>query len=297
MTLDRANRAFAAFVGICAAAFVLIGMGACALLGIVAYRVQRDGFDALTGTATDVTAALVFLGLVATGSLAGLITVWRQWSATNALAARLRRRRVPPTATLAGAIERSGLQGRVDLIDSTDLYSFAYGILSRRVAISTGLLDAVSSIELDAILEHERYHVANHDPSKIVLVRTLARALFFLPALTDLRTRYSSARELAADRRAVERYGRFPIASALHKVLSGPQWATPGPAAAMGGSDFLDERVAQLETGDEPPARRLSLRTSVLSFLGAGVLAWSFAASIVAFGGPAELARRLCGQS
>jgi Zn-dependent protease with chaperone function len=294
--LDTANRAFAAFLGLCAGAFALVGMAACTLLGIVTYRVQHDGFDALSGSAADVSAALVFLGLIAIGSLAGLLALWRQWAATSQLVRYVHEHSVSPPPAVTTAAQRAGLDGRVDLIDSGDRFSFAYGITSRRVAISRGLVESVSPTELDAVLEHERYHVSNLDPIKIVLARTLAPMLFFLPALRDLRTRYTAARELAADRRAVERYGRVPLASALYKVMSGPQWATLGPAAAIGGGDFLDQRVAQLETGQEPPAPKLSLRTGVLSVLGASVLVWSFAVSVVAFGGPGELARRLCGE-
>ncbi|MGH9013993.1 MAG: M56 family metallopeptidase [Acidimicrobiia bacterium] len=296
MRLDTANRAFAAFLGVCAATLALVGMAACTLLGIVAYRVRHDGFDALSGSTADVTAALVFLTLVAVGSLLGLLSLWHQWSATTGLVRHLRAHRLPLPASLTAAAERAALTGRVDLVDSGEQFSFAYGITSRRVAVSRGLVESVSPTELDAVLEHERYHVTNLDPIKIVFARTLAPALFFLPALRDLRTRYTAARELAADRRAVERYGRVPLASALYKVVSGPQWAALGPAAAIGGAEFLDDRVTQLETGKEPPARRLSVWTGALSVLGASVLVWSFAASVIPFGGPGELARRLCGQ-
>ncbi|MGH9012451.1 MAG: M56 family metallopeptidase [Acidimicrobiia bacterium] len=296
MRLDTANRAFAVFLGVCAVTLALVGMAACALLGIVTYRVRHDGFDALSGSSAEVAAALVFLALVAAGSLLGVVSLWRQWSATTGLVRYVRAHRMPLPAALTGAADRAALTGRVDLVDSGECFSFAYGITSRRVAVSSGLVESISPTELDAVLEHERYHVTNHDPIKIVLARTLAPTLFFLPALRDLRTRYAAARELAADRRAVDRYGPRPLASALYKILSGPQWETLGPAAAIGGSDFLEDRVAQLETGEEPPARRLSVSTGILSLIGASVLAWSFAASVIAFGGPGELARRLCGQ-
>ena len=42
------------------------------------------------------------------------------------------------------------------------------------------------------MLEHERYHVCNLDPLKVVLVRALSAALFFLPALDSLHASVSS---------------------------------------------------------------------------------------------------------
>lgn len=88
--------------------------------------------------------------------------------------------------------------------------SFAYGVLTPRVAVSRGLLKGVSDDELRAVLEHERYHVCNLDPLKVVLVQALSAAFFFLPALDSLRARYLAGRELAADRRAVRACGAGP---------------------------------------------------------------------------------------
>jgi hypothetical protein len=57
---------------------------------------------------------------------------------------------------------------------------------------------------------------------------------------------------LAADRRAVRACGRDPLVGALLKVVRGPAWGELQAAAALGGSELLDLRVAQLESGSEP---------------------------------------------
>ena len=59
--------------------------------------------------------------------------------------------------------------------------------MTPRVAVSRGLVEATSADELRAVIEHERYHVRNLDPLKIVLTRSLSAALFLLPALNALR--------------------------------------------------------------------------------------------------------------
>jgi beta-lactamase regulating signal transducer with metallopeptidase domain len=290
----RGNRAFAAFISACAAAFALIGMGACMLLGIVAYRVQRDGFAALTANGNDVRPALVFLLIVAAGTMAGLWSLGRQWRATRRLQARVEELRVMPTPSLLEAAAQVGVAGQVDLVDANEPFSFTHGVRAARIVLSRGLADSLTDDELVAVLEHERYHVRNLDPLKVFLTRLLAPMLFFLPTLRELRARYIADRELAADRRALRRYGQRPLAGALYKVVGSPTWVQLSPAAALGGGEALEARVSQLETGEPPKAPRFSRTAIVLTGLGGAVLLATFSASVFAFGGPAALAR-LCG--
>jgi beta-lactamase regulating signal transducer with metallopeptidase domain len=122
-----------------------------------------------------------------------------------------------------------------------------------------------------------------------MLVRALSAALFFLPALGSLRARYVAARELAADRRAVEICGRRSLAGALLKVLREPDWSELDVAARIGGPELLSVRVAQLETGNEPRLRAPSTARITISLLGIGVLVATFLASVSSFGGSAAV--------
>ncbi len=171
------------------------------------------------------------------------------------------------------------------LVDAVEWFSFTYGALTPRVAISQGLLKGISSDELAAVLEHEGYHVRNLDPLKALVGRALTATFLFLPALSALKSRYVAARELAADRRAVRRCGRIPLAAALLKVVRGPDWRGLEMAAAIGGRELLDIRVAQLESGCEPPLIGLSVTGAVMSLLLVVAFVAAFVASIVSFGG------------
>jgi len=187
--------------------------------------------------------------LVGTGTVLGVLSLRRQLLATEALDQHVRRLRVTLPEHVHEAAKRNGLRGRVRMVEEEDPFSFAYGLIKPRVVVSRGLVESATADELDAVLAHERYHVRNYDPLKVVLVRTLPSAFFFLPILRELRTRYLAARELEADRRSLQRHGRAPLAGALYKVVGGPGWAELGPAAALGGPDFLDARVSQIESG------------------------------------------------
>jgi beta-lactamase regulating signal transducer with metallopeptidase domain len=232
---------------------------------------------------------LLFNVLVAVGLALGGRSLARQALAARRLASRVRNLAVALPDDLAHGAAEAELRGRVVLLNSLERFSFVYGALTPRVAVSRGLLEGVSGGELRAVLEHERYHVCNLDPLKAMLVQALSAAFFFLPALDSLRVRYVAARELASDRRAVTVCGRRPLAGALLKVVRGPDWSELEVAAPIGDPELLDVRVAQLETGRQPKLATPSVARATISLLGAALFATSFLTSVSSFGGPSAV--------
>ncbi len=289
MRLDRANRSFLAFMGIALplGALVLCGALGGVLVPLILARVSRGELSGLSGAS--LLPVFPFLALIAVSLGLGGRSLERQIVASHRLARRVRALAVTAPAELTGAAMQAGLEGRVALVDASESFSFVYGVLAPRVAVSRGLLEGASRGELRAVLEHERYHVCNLDPLKIVLVRALSAALFFVPALDALRVRYVAGRELAADRRAVAVCGRRPLAGALLKVIRGPEWSELGVAAPIGGHELLAVRVAQLETGAEPRPETVRATRVVLSLIGVALLASAFLASVSSFGGPSAV--------
>jgi hypothetical protein len=253
------------------------------LLSVVAIRIAAHGLGGLTRDGQDLRPAVVFFAVVAAGTAIGARSLSRQLAATRALAADVAARTVPSTMAVARAVARAGLAGRVDVVEDPQPHSFTYGAGQPRVAISTGLVDAVGAEELDAVLHHERYHVRNADTIKVLIVRAAPAAFFFLPALGFLRDRYLEGRELAADRAAVRASSDRAVAGALSKVLDGPTWGDLGTAAALGGG-VLDHRVEQLEDGVEPPLARVPRRVAWLTVGGLGALAGLFALTVALAG-------------
>jgi Zn-dependent protease with chaperone function len=293
MRLDSANRNFAALVisSLLLAVYILCGAVGCVLVPLIVSRVSHHGVSGLVDGGRNLLPAVAFVVLVGVGVLLGARSLWRQITASRALARRVSALTVALPDELEAAATAAGLGGRVLLVDCPEWFSFAYGALSPRVAVSRGLLEGVSVQELRAVLEHERYHVRNLDPLKVLIVRALPRMFFFLPALGALRSRYVAGRELAADRRAVQACGRDPLVGALLKVVRGPAWSELEVAAAIGGSDLLDLRVAQLESGEEPRMAALEPAVVALSALGALAFTGAFVASIIGFGGPSAVSQ------
>lgn len=282
--MNSANRNFAGLVVVSTVIAMLalcLGVG-CVLAVLLVAEIASNGLAAGPGA---VLPAIGFIAVVVTGAALGVASLRLQVRASRSLAHRVDAMKLPLSGELHQAAHRAGLTGRVELVDSEERFSFAYGAFTPRVALSRGLVEAAAPRELDAVLMHERYHVRNLDPLKVLLSRALPRSFPYVPALTSLHSRYLAGRELAADRRAVEEYGREPLAGALYKVLRGPAWPELSAAAAIGGTDLLQARLAQLEHGSEPPLERPSFGAFVLSILGVSALAILFAIAIAGFGG------------
>jgi Zn-dependent protease with chaperone function len=293
MSLDQANRSFLAFVSVALlfGATVLCGALGGVLLPLSLAHISHRGLAGLWSDRASLLVPLALFLLIAVGLGLGGRALVRQAIASRVLSRRVRALANTAPEALVDAARQTGLTGRVVFIDEADSFSFVYGVTTPRVAVSRGLIERATGDELRAVLEHERYHVRNIDPLKAAIVRVLSEALFFLPALNSLRTRYVAARELAADRRAVALYGRRPLAGALLKVVRGPDWSEQAGAAAIASPQLLDVRLVQLETGSEPKPEALDAKNVVLSLGGAALFAVMFLVSVSGLGGAAAVHR------
>jgi beta-lactamase regulating signal transducer with metallopeptidase domain len=289
MRPDRATRDFLALVAmaVLVGAIVFCGASGGVLVPLLLSHVSTGGLGALANTS--MLSAFALLSLVVAGVGLAARSLARQLLASRRLA-----RYVSATAqTMPDALQSTaayaGLRGRLMLVDAPESFSFVYGVLTPRVAVSQGLVEAASADELRAVIEHERYHVQNLDPLKIVLARSLSAALFFLPVLGALNARYIADCELAADRQAIARHGDRPLAGALVKAIRGPNWDELSVAASIGGPDLLDVRVAQLETGAEPRLPAIDHRHVALSILSTALFVAAYLLSAYSLGGPAAV--------
>lgn len=283
MRLDSANRSFFTLLGVALAPYLALGLLCCGVLSVVGYRLTTGEFSGSIVSVFGI-GALAFVVATVLGAALGARSLWRQYRATRQLGVFVAARRVAPSGAIAAAARDKRI--RVEVVDADESYSFTYGLVQPRVVVSRGLIDAVDVGELDAVLIHERYHVRNFDPIKVLIARTVPSTFFFLPALRDLQYRYLAGRELAADRSALRSCGREPLASALYRVVAGPAPATIGAAAAIGGRELLDARVTQLEQGREPDPPRISHTSMALTVAGSLAMMAGLIATVVALVGP-----------
>jgi Zn-dependent protease with chaperone function len=183
------------------------------------------------------------------------------WLATGAARAVAGLPRGPSPAPLVAAVGRSGV-GNVVCLDSPAASAFCAGLLRPRVFVTSGMVAALADEELDAVLVHEAEHARRRDPLRRLVGRAAADVLFWLPLVGWWTRHRLEDAELAADRAAIDRVGRSPLARALR--------ATATPAAPMVGARFDGAgaaRVTQL-LGDPLPPRRPPLAACLLSLLG-----------------------------
>jgi Zn-dependent protease with chaperone function len=287
--MDSAARNFLTLLSIC------VVLGAYAVWGFIAYvavpfiGVSDDAFGRLPLAGALPALILALLLAVSIGLAAK--TLRRQITASRRLSRHVQAAALPPTPELRAATERSGLLGRVALVDSDEPFSFTYGFLSPRVAISRDFLESLSEDELQATLEHERYHVRNLDPCRALTTVVLSEAFFLLPSLKVLRARYEVARELAADRRAEQGCGRHPLIGALLKALEGPRRQEPAVGVSLTGSELLAVRLSHLETGRMPALEVASHASLAWSALGAIAFLSMFLSAMIGLGGTSALFR------
>lgn len=89
----------------------------------------------------------------------------------------------------------------------------------------------LSHEELDAVIAHESHHARRRDPLRLLVARSVAADLFFLPVMRRLAERYAAMAELAADEAAVgATRGPRALASALLAFDAHPSPAVVGIA-------------------------------------------------------------------
>ena len=202
--------------------------------------------------------------------LAALGSLFRQGWHTQRLVADLAQRRRPLPPRLARVAQELDLAGRLELVEDDGVYTFAQGLWRPRVWISNGLTNLLDDAELRAVLRHERHHLNQRDPLRIVLSRCLAQALFFLPLAPTLRDRYLVAKEIEADVASAADDG-LAVAAALLKMLrsgaSLPAGQHDSRLAAIGPLDITRERVDRLLHPEQKAHYVVSRRQSALSLL------------------------------
>jgi Zn-dependent protease with chaperone function len=228
--------------------------------GLVVARLAWHPGRALCGQMTMAGCLGVALLLVAALALAAWVVRvgWLAVGAAREVAA-LPRRSAPEA--LAAAARRSGAE-QVACVEDPGSSAFCAGLLRPRVYVTAGMVAALADDELDAVLVHEAEHARRRDPLRRLAARAAADVLFWLPLVGWWSRRRLEQAELAADRAAIGRVGRSPLARALRATVAP---ATPAAGTRFDGAGAA--RVAQL-LGDQPPPSRPPLVACLLSLLG-----------------------------
>lgn len=197
-----------------------------------------------SSTDTAVHAAALSAGIVAVIPLISALRAARRARATVAElqhVTQATRLHAPPAVVIAA--QAAQLAGRIDVVEASRPFAFVYGWLRPRVCISSGLVAILSEKELEAVLHHERRHVAGRDPLRLLLAQVTGAAFSVVPEFRRLVRDYTLAIEVAADQHVIATMGspRW-LASALLKTMAPPmqtpafEGVTEARVAALTGS-------------------------------------------------------------
>lgn len=231
-----------------------LDVGACfaALRSAVA---GHDGALIQLGAAALVTAAAAVVTLLA-ARVAGSLLRARARTHSHAASARIIGRRVAGVdAVVVEAPERA-----------------AYCLSGRpgTVVITSAAVAALHEPDhLDAVLSHERAHLAGRHPQLIAVTRALARALPRIRLFRTAEAEIARLLEMCADDKAVRTHGNAALLGAILALFD----AGPIPASALGASSVdVCARVARLA---QPPLpeQRARARTLLSALAAVAVIA------------------------
>jgi BlaR1 peptidase M56 len=116
------------------------------------------------------------------------------------------------------------------VIDDDRPEAFCAGLFRPRVYITTGALAKLDEEGLNAVLEHERHHARRRDPLRLAAARVIARSLFFLPGVRELRRGQQMLAEVSADESALAATSgdRSALARAMLSFGDAPDGASSG---------------------------------------------------------------------
>lgn len=177
--------------------------------------------------------------------------------------ARSARERARHAEVLRLVARASGHRGAV-VLDHATPAAYCLPGRHRRVVVTSGALAALDEAQLDAVLAHERAHLAGRHHLVVGAATALRRAFPRVPLFVHSETEIARLVELTADDVAAVRHGRLAVASAMVAVASGD---APSMAMAAGGAAAL-ERVHRLLG----PARPLGLSGLLAGLAACGAL-------------------------
>ena len=181
-------------------------------------------------------AAIAGLGLIRTGGVAArtALTAASQLRTTGRQALRHAQ-----TARLVGHPEPA--LGAV-LVEHPEPAAYCVSGRHPMVIVTTGALRALDAGQLDAVLAHERAHLAGRHHRLLAMARIAGQVLPFLPLMRDADAQVARLVELHADDAATRASDPRSLATALVVLATG---ASPEPALAAAATDAV-QRIHRL---------------------------------------------------
>ncbi|OZM76376.1 M48 family metalloprotease [Pseudonocardia sp. MH-G8] len=158
------------------------------------------------------------------------------------------------------------------VVDVPDRLAYAVAGRPHTIVLSRPTLAALDSAQLQAVLAHERAHLAGRHHLLLAAARALATTMPWIRLFTEGSRELSRLVEMSADDAAASAHGSRTLVGALLALAAGP--ARPDGALAAAATAVADraERLLFPPTAEHQRADRLRLRLAVTALLTAPVL-------------------------
>lgn len=217
------------------------------------------------------------VALTAAGGLAVFVSVLGARTARALARARATSRDHAESALIIGR-RVEGVDGVV--IDAPQKAAYCVAGPTSTVVITSAALAALDKTHLDAVLAHERAHLAGKHHLLLATTRALANSLSRIRLFTVAATQIARLLELCADDKAARRHGRDAVLGALLS-LSGDAAV---PSNAMGAANVgVAARVARLALPESASDRNRN-STGLILFAAAVLIAPVFAQVLTGYG-------------
>lgn len=225
---------------------------------------------ALRGVVAGEAGVLLQIGMVALTALATAAMVSLAWRwARSLLRARAHTHRHARTVRTIGR-RKPGLDAVV--LDVPDRVVYCAAGRPHAIVVTSGALDALDDDHLDAVLCHERAHLAGRHHLILAATRGLATIVPRIGLFTTGAAEVAGLLEMCADDAASRRHGAGTVLEAL-LALSG---AAPVPAGALGAANVgvlaRAERLAEPARGSRRARIRVLLSVVIALLLTGPVL-------------------------
>lgn len=121
---------------------------------------------------------------------------------------------------LQNILEKVGLkEDKVVVIKRQSSHAFSFGTRSQIIVLSDGLINKLTSRQLEAVVLHEKYHLESKHSLLLILSEIISSTLFFLPLVKEINKKMKIVFEKQADAFAISIQGNdFHLTKALLKV-------------------------------------------------------------------------------
>jgi Zn-dependent protease with chaperone function len=142
----------------------------------------------------------------------------RLWIATQRIRD-LYRARLQPSADLLEIASGLLPSNRLYVLADTRFYAVCVGLWRPAIYVSSSLIEALTPMQVRAVLAHEESHRLRRDPLRLFICRAVGRRLDTIPWSAHLVAQVELRAEIRADRFARAATKRAYLASALLRIL------------------------------------------------------------------------------